>query len=164
MGYHCGRREKGVGRDRLPFDAESYYDMASLGMPRKEIAETLGLSIPTLEKNIAELSAEQGVILKYRELQTLQLTKIQARILEAITPDKIAEATLGELVMAFKVLKDKELVTDGKPNEIHGLVGYLVQLEKAELAAASATVVNGTVVIDGEEFVVEDASTKLPAL
>jgi hypothetical protein len=139
----------------LPFDELAYFDMASVGMPQKEIARQLGLSIPTLERNIAELTAEQGVILKYRELQSLQLTKIQARVLEAITPDKIAEASLSELVVAFKILKDKELVTDGKPNEIHGLVGYLVQLEKAELQSqvmASSNILT----IDGEEVTYDD--------
>jgi DNA-binding Lrp family transcriptional regulator len=139
-----------MGRNKLPFDELAYFDMASVGVPQKEMAKTLGLSIPTLEKNIAELTAEQGVILKYRELQSLQLTKLQARVLEAITPDKIAEASLQELVVAFKILKDKELVVDGKPNEIHGLVGYLVQLEKAELAAKCTVIEDGTVEIDGE--------------
>ena len=145
-----------MGRNKLPFDEMAYFDMASVGMPQKEIAQTLGISIPTLEKNIAELTAEQGVILRYRELQSLQLTKLQARVLDAITPDKIAEASLQELVVAFKVLKDKELVVDGKPNEIHGLVGYLVQLEKAELAAQGVTVTNGTVAIDGEVIDVDE--------
>ena len=140
-----------MGRNRLPFDESAYFDMVSVGLPQKEIASQLGLSIPTLERNIAELSAEQGVILKYRELQSLQLTKIQAKVLDAITPDKIAEASLSDLVVAFKILKDKELVTDGKPNEIHGLVGYLVKLEKDQLMAeaAAAEAVNGEVVIDG---------------
>jgi len=149
-----------VGRNKLPFDELAYFDMASVGMPQKEIASVLGLSIPTLEKNIAELTAEQGVILKYRELQSLQLTKIQARVLDAITPDKIAEASLGELVVAFKILKEKELVTDGKPGEIHGLVGYLVQLEKAELASKMPVVVtDGAVIIDGEEIDVDNSCT-----
>lgn len=144
-----------MGRNKLPFDEMAYFDMASTGMPQKEIAQQLGLSIPTLERNIAELTAEQGVILKYRELQTLQLTKIQARVLEAITPDKIAEASLSELVVAFKILKDKELVTDGKPSEIHGLVGYLVQLEKAELQNQVTTSSN-TLIVDGEEVTYDE--------
>jgi len=30
-------------------------------------------------------------------------------------------------------LKDRELVMDGKPSEIQGLIGYLVQMEKEDL-------------------------------
>ena len=32
----------------------------------------------------------------------------------------------------YRILKDKELVSQGKANNITGLVGYLVQLEKEE--------------------------------
>ena len=71
-------------------------------------------------------------MLKYRELQSLQLTELQARVLEAITPEKIAGASLKELVGAFKILKEKELVVDGKPSDIQGLVGYLLHIEKEE--------------------------------
>ncbi|RLG71931.1 MAG: hypothetical protein DRO11_03320, partial [Methanobacteriota archaeon] len=35
-------------------------------------------------------------------------------------------------VNAFRVLKDKELVSTGKPTEIKGLLGYLVEAEKKE--------------------------------
>jgi hypothetical protein len=44
---------------------------------------------------------------------------------------------LRDLVLAFKILKDKELVIDGKPTEIKGLVGYLVELEKKEMAGVA---------------------------
>jgi len=37
-----------------------------------------------------------------RSLQTLELTALQARILSAITPEKIEKASLGELVKAKK--------------------------------------------------------------
>lgn len=70
--------------------------------------------------------------MKYRALQSLQLTELQARVLEAITPGKINEAPLKDLITCFKILKDKELVIEGKPSEIKGLVGYLVELEKKE--------------------------------
>ncbi len=122
-----------MGRPRKEIDLDVYYDMASTGMTQKDMAEELGVSIPTLERRIADIQTKQGLLLKYRELQSLQLTELQARVLEAITPEKIESATLGELVNAFKILKDKELLTDGKPTEIQGLVGYLLHLEKEEV-------------------------------
>ena len=72
--------------------------------------------------------------MKYREVQGLQLTELQARVLEAITPEKIDEASLKDLVSSYKILKDRELVIDGKPSEIKGLVSYLVHMEKQEAA------------------------------
>ena len=114
-------------------NTEILHDLLSKGVPKKQIARDLSISVNSLNKTINELQAGQGLLLKYRDLQNLQLTGIQARILEAITPEKIECASLVELATAFRVLKDKELVMTGKANNITGIVGYLVQLEKEEL-------------------------------
>jgi DNA-binding Lrp family transcriptional regulator len=121
------RAEKWVDEDLM-------LDMCLKGFTQSEIADELGVSVPTLAKRIARIQSEQGILLQYRSLQGLQLTSLQARILEAITPEKIANASLSELVAAFKILKEKELVIDGKPTEIKGILGYLIQLEKQEAA------------------------------
>jgi predicted transcriptional regulator len=121
-------------------DFDVVYDLAEQGFRQYEIAEELGISTSTLSKRMNEVREKQGLLMKYRELQSLQLTSLQARILEAITPQKIEEAPLRDLILAFKVLKDKEQVLEGKPTEIKGLVHYLLELEKQEN------------VIDMEEF------------
>ena len=64
------------------------------------------------------------------------MTELQARVLEAITPEKIEEAPLRDLVASYKILKDKELNIEGKPSEIKGLVAHLIYLEKQEAALA----------------------------
>ena len=116
----------------IELNTEILHDLLSKGVPKSAIASDLGISVHSLNKTISELQAGQGLLLKYRELQHLQLTGLQAKVLEAITPEKIEGASLIELVSAFKVLKDKELVIQGKANNITGIVGYLVQLEKEE--------------------------------
>ena len=124
----------------IDLNTEILHDLLSKGIPKKEIATELGISVNSLNKSIAELQSGQGLLLKYRELQGLQLTGIQAKILDAITPEKIEAASLVELVSAFKVLKDKELVMGGKANNITGIVGYLVQLEKEEQLGKVVTI------------------------
>lgn len=114
-------------------NTEILHDLLSRGTPKKQIASDLGISVHRLNKSIAEIQQTQGILLKYRDLQHLQLTGLQARILDAVTPEKIEAASLVELVSAFKVLKDKELVINGKASSITGLVGYLVQLEKEDV-------------------------------
>ena len=116
-------------------DPEKLLDMLEQGFSPPEIAKQTGATPPTIRNRIAKLQQEQGVLLQYRSLENLRLTELQHAVLEAITPDKIAEAPLRDLVQAFKILKEKELVMTGNPTEIKGLVGYLVQLEKEELAA-----------------------------
>ena len=109
-------------------------DLLEQGFSQTEVASELGVSAPTLAKKIADIQSKQGLILKYRALQSIQLTELQCRVLEAITPEKINEAPLKDLVGAYKILKDKELVVDGKPTEIKGLVAYLVEMERQSLA------------------------------
>ena len=127
-----------MGRPKKELDQEILYDLISRGITQKDIAAEMSLSVPTLAKRIAKIQEEQGILMQYRTLQSLELTALQSRILEAITPDKINEAPLRDLVLAFKILKDKELVVDGKPNEIKGLVGYLIELEREQLALQKA--------------------------
>jgi len=122
----------------LDIDTEVILDMNEMGLTFKDQAQELGCSVSTISSRIAKIQAEQGILMKYRALQSLQLTSIQAKILEAITPERINEAPLRDLVVAFKILKDKELVVEGKPSEIKGMVSYLIKMEKEELALSQA--------------------------
>jgi hypothetical protein len=42
---------------------------------------------------MADIQAKKGILLKYRFIRTLQSTELQVRVLEAITPEKIADAS-----------------------------------------------------------------------
>jgi len=115
-------------------DPELLIDMTTQGMTRHAISQELGISESTLRRAITEIQEKQGLLLQYRELQTLQLTALQARILEAITPEKIEEAPLKDLIQSYKILKEKEYMLDGKPTELKGIVGYLMKIEEQEAA------------------------------
>ena len=123
-----------MGGQELNFDVETILDLQEMGLTNKEAAQELGISVTTLSNRIAKIQQKQGILLQYRSIQSLQLTELQARILEAITPEKIDSAPLRDLVLAFKVLKDKELNLEGKPSDIKGLVAYLIELEKEDMA------------------------------
>lgn len=118
------------------------------GLSGKQVAAVTGCSIATIQSRVATLMREQGVLESYRNVQHLELTKIQARILDAITDDMLANASLKELSSAYKVFKEKEQTDLGKPTEIKGLVAYLVHLEQEDLKAkapvAEATVIETT--------------------
>ena len=124
----------GSGRQKLDVDLEAVLDLLDRGEKVPAIATELGISEPTLRARIADLQKKQGLLLQYRSIQAFQLTELQARVLEAITPEKINEAPLRDLVMSYKILKDKELNIEGKPSEIKGLVAHLIYLEKQEQA------------------------------
>lgn len=139
-----------MGRPKTEIPPETLFHLASMGLNQKEMAEEIGVSVPTLAKRIAKLSEEHGIIAKYRTLQSLELTKLQAKILENITEEKITEAGLGDLVRAFKILKDKEFMVEGKPTEIKGLVAHLIHLEEQNLALLDAPEVEDAEIIEGE--------------
>ena len=120
-------------------------DLIERGESVTAIATEMGVSPPTLRARIADLSKKQGVLLQYREVQSLQLTELQARVLEAITPEKIEGAPLRDLIMSYKILKEKEQVIEGKPTEIKGLVAHLIHIEKQELALLEQGKPNATV-------------------
>lgn len=119
---------------QIELDTETLIDLQEMGLTQKEIAGEMGCHHLTIAGRIAKIQKDQGILLQYRTLQSLQLTELQARVLEAISTDKINEAPLRDLVVAFKILKDKELVLEGKPTDIKGLVAYLIELEKEEAA------------------------------
>lgn len=123
------------GRSQKEVDMEVLLDLIeNQGVTIPQASVELGISPPTLRKRIADLQMKQGLLLQYRAIQSLQLTELQARVLEAITPEKINEAPLRDLIASYKILKDKELNLEGKPSEIKGLVAHLIYLEKQERA------------------------------
>lgn len=140
-----------MGRPKLDCETEVLFDLIEKGAKRGDIAEELGMSSRTLSRRITEIQEKQGLILQYRSLQNLQLTELQATILENITTDKIEEAPLRDLVFAYKVLKDKELVEVGKPTDIKGMMHYLIELERQEAAGETPPESSSDDVTDLEE-------------
>lgn len=141
-----------MGRAKAIVDEESLIDLLNRGMTKGELSKTFDLSPMTLSRRIAEIQQKHGLLTQYRAIQALQLTELQARCLEAITPEKIEEAPLRDLIFAFKVLKDKELTLDGKPTDIKGLVGYLIKIEKEELAATEPPPLDVTPISNNEQM------------
>jgi hypothetical protein len=153
-------------RYRTEVDEDALMDLLSRGCTQKEVAEAFNTSPTVISKRVSMLQRKHGVLLQYRSVQSLELTEIQAKVLAAITPEKIADAPLRDLIIAFKILKDKEHLMDGKPTELKGLVGYLMQLEKEEFdrsnslntidVDSSSTLVTDEFLEDGEDDLDED--------
>ena len=123
-----------MGGKQFLLDTETLLDLREMGLTDKQVGQELGCSPQTISRRIADIQSKQSLLLQYRSLQSLQLTELQARILEAVTPAKIQDAPLRDLITAFKILKDKEMNLEGKVTDIKGLIAYLIELEKEELA------------------------------
>ena len=69
---------------------------------------------------------------KYRGLQGLQLTSLQFRLLESLTPERIKESSLPDLVRSFSILYKTEIAIKGKDSfRVNGLADYLLEIERA---------------------------------
>ena len=139
---------------KVELNIETLLDLAERDLTQKEMSELTGVSIPTLQKRLADLQEKQGLLLKARDLRNLRLTELQMMVLEAVTPEKIANAELRDLMLAFKVLSDRENVDIGKPTEIKGLVSYLVSIEKEKVAMNTVAdiTIAGSVLDDRAEY------------
>jgi len=138
-----------MARPEIELDTDTLLDLQEMGLTTSQAAKEFGISRQTLSKRIADIQSKHGILMQYRSIQSLQLTELQARCLEAITPEKINEASLKDLVLAFKILKDKELNIEGKPSEIKGLVAYLIALEKEEAALETPVSEEDLKVVEG---------------
>jgi len=120
-----------MGRKKVNIDDRIILDMRSRGKSIKEISLEIGVSTATLSRRIAELKHDKGILTKYRQLQGLQLTEIQFRIMEAITPERIYNSSLLDLVKCYYILDKAVRAIQGKESfKIKGLVGYLLEMEK----------------------------------
>ncbi len=120
-----------MGRPKVEIDETKILALRSQGKHINEIACEFDVSTPTISRRIAELKYEKNVLTKYRELQGLQLTKLQFKVLGAITPEKIKKASLLELVKCFDILHKAEIrITGDRSPKISGLLDYLICIEQ----------------------------------
>lgn len=141
---------------KVDLSIETLLDLAERNLTQAEMSEITGVSIPTLQKRLNDLQEKQGLLLKARDLRNLRLTELQMMVLDAMTPEKIATADIKDLAVVFKVLADRENVDIGKPTEIKGLVSYLVQIEKEQVAmkTINSTTVSQSVLGTGDDMVI----------
>ena len=119
-----------MGRPKKQIDEVRLLEMRGSGKKLKEISIRMGISIPTLSRRLAVLRHEKGILTKYRQLQSLQLTELQARILEAVDSKNFEDASLIELLRAFHVLWKVEKSIQGKESfKVWGLLNHLLALE-----------------------------------
>jgi DNA-binding XRE family transcriptional regulator len=134
-------------------DKELLLDLITSGMSRKDIAETMGVSPPTISNKIEELKRDESALLAYDKVHYLDLINVKQRLIANMTDDKMGEAPLGQLAQAYGTIGKMEQLIQGRPTEIRGLMGYLIHLEQEDIANSSSIID-----IDGNGDAKEDTS------
>jgi hypothetical protein len=138
----------GQGRPPKDIDVDLMLSLLSDGMSRKDTAAALNISPITLDAHVERLKREESGLLAYDKVHHLDLIGVKQRLVAGVTDEKIAEAPLASIASAYGVFAKMEQLIQGRPTEIHGLMGYLMHLEKEDIAAQQ--VVDGEV-IDAQE-------------
>ena len=119
-------------------DMNAVLDLLGDGVSRKDVAEIMGVSPPTISNRIEQLRKEESGLLAYDKVHYLDLIHVKQRLVGGVTDIKIAEAPLGQIAQAYGVFSKMEQLIQGRPTEIHGLMGYLLHLEKEDIEAKMA--------------------------
>ena len=119
-----------MGRPKKQIDDANLLKMRGEGKFLNEISQEMQISTRTLSRRIAYLQYQKGLLTRYRTLQGLNLTELQARILEAVDSKNFEDASLIELLRAFHVLWKVEKSIQVKESfKVWGLLDHLLALE-----------------------------------
>ena len=127
-----------MGRSPAAIDTALMLDLLADGMSKKEVADIIGCSPPTISAKIAELRKDESSLLAYDKNKYLDLIGVQQRILANVTDEKLAEAPVQHLASAYSNFGKMLQLDQGKPTEIVGLMGYLMKLEQEDIAKKEA--------------------------
>lgn len=119
-----------MGRPKKQIDDANLLKMRGEGKFLNEISQEMQISTRTLSRRIAYLQYQKGLLTRYRTLQGLNLTELQARILEAVDSKNFEDASLIELLRAFHVLwKVEKSIKVKESFKVWGLLDHLLALE-----------------------------------
>lgn len=87
------------------------------GMTYQEIADIEGVTKQAICKQIAHLIPDKSALDTYKQNRADILAGKQIELLQALTPDKIKEASALQLVTQFGILTDKERLERGQSTQ-----------------------------------------------
>ena len=129
-----------------PEDTKMMIDLLADGMKQRDVASIIGVSGVTISNKLRELKQEESNLLAYDKNRYLDLIQVQQRIIANVTDEKLAAAPVQHLASAYAQFGKMEQLIQGKPTEIHGLMGYLLHLEKEDIEKANDVVDNSDAV------------------
>lgn len=140
-----------MGRPEKSIDMDLVLDLLAEGIPKREVAEALNVSPMTIDNRIRNLRKNESALLAYDKSHYLDLIRVKERLIAGMTDDKIAEAPLGQIAMAYGTVGKMEQLIQGRPTEIHGLMGYLMKIEQEDIKAKEIEPAEDAVIIDEYE-------------
>lgn len=114
-------------------DKEQMLQMLGGGVPVNVVANFFGCCGDTVKRRIDEIRRDESMLLAYDKVHYLDLISVKQRLLSGITDAKIEAAPLGQIGQTYGIVAKMEQLIQGRPTEIHGLMGYLMHLEMEDI-------------------------------
>lgn len=140
-----------MGRPQTEIDVERLLQQVDDEVPKKEIAKSLGISMPTLRNKIDALKAEQGIILDTKGVEQLRVIKIKNQVMDRIET-QLHTMESGDLLKALSTL-DRMDKSDSGEDKVKGLLGILSALDDEAERRADEKV---------EEKLLEEKTIEIP--
>ena len=114
-------------------NAEAVLDLVKRGVSTVEIAANFGLTVGTVRARTKEILNLDEALAGYVEVENKDLAIMKISAIRNITPDKLKEASVRDLVSMFKTFDDRKRLNEGKPTEIKGaLIAHIEAVDKAK--------------------------------
>lgn len=117
-----------MGRLPKELDMEKLLEMAENEVPAKEMAQTLGISTPTLRNRIDALRSEQGILLDSKSVENLRVIKLKEKIITRLEKD-LVNMDNDDLIKSLNVLNKMD-TTESDGGKMHGLLGLLTTIDE----------------------------------
>jgi hypothetical protein len=121
-----------LSQKHLNIDLEGIEGLTAQDLPATIFSNHLETSVDSISKIVKATKEKSNILSQYRTLRNLHLTELQLAILSKITPFKLEEAKISELISAYKTLRASEVEEISPTESIQGLVAHLLHLERLE--------------------------------
>jgi hypothetical protein len=113
-------------------DVHKAFDLRLRGLTYEEIAKQFGCCKQSVQEALAPFQVpDGGTVDLFKDRRADILAATQVRLLQGLTDEKIKQAKLGELSIAFGTLFDKERLERGQSTQNQGVMVVFQAMGKA---------------------------------
>lgn len=116
-----------MGRPQTKIDMGKLLEQMDGEVPQKEIAASLGVSLPTLRQKIDDLRNEQGILLDSKSVENLRVIRMKTKVLERIE-NNLHTMEPDDLLKALGTLNKMDTPPE-EDKSVKGIMGLLAAID-----------------------------------
>lgn len=116
-----------MGRPQAKIDMSKLLEQMDGEVPQKEIAASLGVSLPTLRQKIDDLRNEQGILLDAKSVENLRVIRMKTKVLERIET-QLGSMEPDDLLKSLTALNKMDIPQE-EDKSVKGIMGLLAAID-----------------------------------